>query len=681
MNDYSTGSGSQKLSLAPALLLCFALAAIECWWRLFVYRNSPVGVGYSLPILLVGWTRRRNLLWAACAVFAVMAAVKFTFNHQTSALPMYKQVISIIMVMVDLLVITAIVDMVVRRESDLFARTEKLHQREQELKMSNEGLLERQQTMDTLLELSRSLSVGQTRDDVTRAIAGTIRQLLGESTATAIWSRSGDKIEIMGWDGFGDGGPQVVSAAPAGSFAGLVLERNQPVAITNISQNPEIRTERTADGATLFQAMLGAPLRSGSDVEGALVIYSHLARAWTESDISLVESLGAQASVSIAATRLLERAENEHRELQTIVDAVPFGILRTNAAATRLICNPAASSMLGFPEIIEAEAKDWPQMTLIGNKGEIPGARSPLLRALRGEVMAATELTMRLENGETLSILCNAAPIRDGSGAICGGVCAFVDISVVKSLREELKKQGRNNDEAAYAKRRFLQAVSHDIRNPANAINLLVELLRKSASDPSQADEVPEILREIEQTSGSMVKLVTDALDLVRLDFGPVELHESEIELGIWMDEQCKQFAAQAARKNLAFACEVPDGSTRLRADKGKLSRTLGVLISNAIKFTDQGEVRIEASLLDDRTLRIDVSDTGVGIAPENLADIFNEYVQIKSPQRSKIGGTGLELAISRRMAGVMGGKLEVVSEPGKGSTFSLFLPSSKVIR
>jgi signal transduction histidine kinase len=125
----------------------------------------------------------------------------------------------------------------------------------------------------------------------------------------------------------------------------------------------------------------------------------------------------------------------------------------------------------------------------------------------------------------------------------------------------------------------------------------------------------------------------------------------------------------------------VPDGSTRLRADKGKLSRVLGVLISNAIKFTDQGEVRIETSLLDDRTLRIDVTDTGVGIAPENLADIFNEYVQIKSPQRSKIGGTGLGLAISRRLAGVMGGKLEVVSEPGKGSTFSLFLPSSKVIR
>jgi signal transduction histidine kinase len=680
MSDFSARSGSRQISLAPAILLCAILAGIEAWWRFVLYHHSPVGVGFSLPILIVGWTRRRGLLWGMCAIFACMTLIKFSLNHPTNPLPIYKQIAGVLMFLVDLLILTGIVDLALRREFSFLAGAEKLHNREQELKISNEGLLERQQTMDVLLKLSRSLTVGLSRDEMVSAIARTIRLLLGETVATAIWNRKDRLVEMLGHEGFGKSGPQTVTADLDASFAGLVIQKQQTLAIPNMSQQSEAKIERNGDGMA-FQAMLGAPLRSGSEVVGALVMYSPQSRSWTESDLSLVESLAAQASVSIAATRLLEQSENEHRELQTIVDAVPFGILRADARASKLTCNPAAAAMLGFPEVVEADSKDWPRMTLIGPKGEIPPGRTPLERALHGEVTAAMELDLRLGPSETMTILCNAAPIRDRSGAITGAISAFVDVSIVKSLRGEMVNRQRLSDAASLHRARFLQAVSHGIRTPANAVNLLTVLLRKTVAEPAQSDEVPEICRELEQCSTGMVNLVTDVIDLVRLDLGRVELNETEIELGLWIEEQCKQFSVKAREKGLRFTCDVREPGIRLRTDKIKLARVMNCLIGNAIRYTAKGEINVEADVLDDRTLRFDVSDTGIGIPPEKQQEIFDELVQIKSPERNKSSGTGLGLAISRRLLQLMGGRLDVASEPGKGSTFTFFLPSSKVIR
>jgi signal transduction histidine kinase len=366
--------------------------------------------------------------------------------------------------------------------------------------------------------------------------------------------------------------------------------------------------------------------------------------------------------------------------LQTIVDAVPFGILRTDAAASRLVCNPAAAAMLGFPEVVEADASQWPPMTLIGPKGEIPRGRDPLLRALRGEVTAAMELDIRLADGMVLTTLCNAAPIRDRGGRIAGAISAFVDISANRSLQQELERRRRQASDVSSRKGRFLAALAHDLRTPANAINLLAELLGKSAHDPTQADEIPEVAQELQRTSTSLVTLVTDSIELTRLDLGAVDLNEVEIELGPWLDEIARRFQPLAAEKDLQFACTTSSPKLRLRVDKIRLSRLLGILIDNAIKFTHKGEVSVEANLLDDRTLRFDVTDTGVGIPAENLNGLFDELVQLRSPQRAKTGGTGMGLPISKRLVELMGARLEISSEPDKGSTFSFTLPPVNVI-
>jgi signal transduction histidine kinase/uncharacterized membrane protein len=679
MNDRPVGSNWRQPSVGASVVVCAVLFVIVAWLRLYVFAHSSVGIGYGLPIVLVGWTRRPRFVWIMAGLFALMAATKFVLNFHVSETPMDQRIGGFFLLMLDMIVVAAIVNVVIHTEAVYNLRGEELHRREQELRMSNEGLVERQETTEVLLKLSRSLAVGQNRQDIFAAIAQTIHHLLGSSVSAAIWETRGPNIEMTAREGFTKGEPEITSAPPAGLFAGQIIGQQKTLGIESVSQRPEIKPERVRDGEA-FQAMLGAPLKSGANTIGALVIYSPQPRGWTESEVSVVESLAAQASVSLAATQLVEQLEDEHGELQTIVDAVPFGILRTDAAASRLVCNPAAAAMLGFPEVVEADASQWPPMTLIGPKGEIPRGRDPLLRALRGEVTAAMELDIRLADGMVLTTLCNAAPIRDRGGRIAGAISAFVDISANRSLQQELERRRRQASDVSSRKGRFLAALAHDLRTPANAINLLAELLGKSVHDPTQTDEIPEVAQELQRTSTSLVTLVTDSIELTRLDLGAVDLNEVEIELGPWLDEIARRFQPLAAEKKLQFNCTTSSPKLRLRVDKIRLSRLLGILIDNAIKFTQKGEVSVEANLLDNRSLRFDVTDTGVGIPAENMNGLFDELVQLRSPQRAKTGGTGMGLPISKRLVELMGAKLEISSEPDKGSTFSFTLPPVNVI-
>jgi PAS domain S-box-containing protein len=679
MSEFSEQPEVRRPPLWAALLLCAALILLLVWLRLVMFEHRAVGIGYALPIVLVGWTRRRSLIWGMCGVFLCMAVTKFWLNHDNPATTTPQKIIGFLMLSGDLLVVAGIVDLVIRREAILRWRGYELQRRSQELRVSNETLRERQDTLESLLKLSRTLIVGQNNSDIFAAIAGAIRSLLGDSIAVAMWEARGDKIEIIGHHGFGKSGPDVLSGTRSDLFAGLVMNQQKCLSVVNASLRPEMKPARGRDGET-FPAMLGTPLKSGSEIVGSLVLHSPQVRSWTESDIALLESLAAQASVSLAATKLVEQLENEQRYLQTVVDTVPFGIVRTDARATRLISNPAGAEMLGFPELIEGAKEGWPKAKLIGPAGEIAPGKDPLMRALRGEVTAATELEIQLPDGGKLTALCNAAPIRDRSGAISGAIGAFVDISKQKQLREELDQRRRDAEEASVRKSKFLAAVSHDIRNPANAISLLAELVRRLAEDPSQLSQIPEIARELERSAMSLVNLVTDILDLTRLELGRLEMHETEFEMGKWLTEECGPLQVLAANKHLEFVCNAPNSGIRLRGDRIKLTRVLGNLIGNAIKFTEQGRVVVEAGLLPDSRPRVSVTDTGIGIAAENLSKIFDEFAQLKSPERSKVSGSGLGLAISRRLIEAMSGKLDVVSEPGNGSTFSFTLPPTSVV-
>jgi signal transduction histidine kinase/ActR/RegA family two-component response regulator len=248
-------------------------------------------------------------------------------------------------------------------------------------------------------------------------------------------------------------------------------------------------------------------------------------------------------------------------------------------------------------------------------------------------------------------------------------------------LQEELDLRSRQAEETSRQKTRFLAAVSHDVRNPANAINLMAELIQRSGDDPRLTAEIPRLAESLRANTRLLVELVSDVLDLSRFDSGKIDLEISAFDPVELVQAEVRQYESLAANAGLSLVVEAnfPRG-LRLCTDRMKLARVVGNLVNNAIKFTEVGSVRTSLRQLDDGSLELSISDTGVGIAPEHLERIFDEFYQIQNPERDRNKGTGLGLAICKRLVDAIDGTLTVHSELGKGTTFTLKLPAKLVV-
>lgn len=240
---------------------------------------------------------------------------------------------------------------------------------------------------------------------------------------------------------------------------------------------------------------------------------------------------------------------------------------------------------------------------------------------------------------------------------------------------EELDRRRREAEEASGRKTRLLAAVSHDMRSPLNAINLTAEVIRLTGDDPALADKVPGLARRLQANASALGDLVSDLLDVTALEAGRVELHESEFSLDELVADECRRLLPLAQAKNLALTAEPGTAPVRITADRGKLTRVLSNLVTNAIKFTEAGGVTLTAGLTPDGDAAVRVRDTGVGIPAESLEHIFDEFARLDGPGHAPTKGWGLGLAICRRLIAAMGGTIAVESAPARGSVFTVRLP------
>ncbi len=244
-------------------------------------------------------------------------------------------------------------------------------------------------------------------------------------------------------------------------------------------------------------------------------------------------------------------------------------------------------------------------------------------------------------------------------------------------FRQELEIKRRDAEDAALQKSRFLAAVSHDVRTPANAISLLAELIDKCAYDPEKVVQVPALAKNLWNNARSLVDLVSDVLDLARLDSGRGDLHVTTFPLADLIQAEAAQARTLASEKTLAVDTEIPAGIPPVTTDRTKLARILSNLLSNAVKFTETGGIRIVCLREEDGGVKIHIKDTGIGIPAHSLSQIFDEFFQLRNPERDREKGSGLGLAICRRLAENLGCTIEVESLVGLGTTFTLHLPKS----
>jgi signal transduction histidine kinase len=707
---------SSKGSVRLGLVFAIAVAAIAVAADVATGNEFLVSILYFIPLVFIARLKNTTTLW----MFAVvMVALSFmTFRYGGSGAAMAAALVNRGLAAITILFTAGILDRQIRldlderEKSDLLGRrnreledaheeitareeeiarqneelqsqTEELERQAEELRLSNEDLAVREKTVEQLLELSRSLTPDLRRDEVMRKVCDSLG-VLTAGTAAAILERREGEMHVVCHAGFGD---EIEShrIPLQKAFGHLVLSAGQTGFLEDVTRRPDLTIVQPARGPRM-RSVLSTPIRIGHRAFGTVEVYGAAPQRWNEGQVSTIESVAAQLAISLQNFELMFAIDAERRKFEAAFRSVPIGLLLVpDPEGKEIRINPAGALLLGVSlddnlsprspvgaRILRGVFRD-------GKPVEI--ADLPTSRALRGEEVAGEELEQILPSGRHLNLMVGAAPFHDAEGKVTGAVAVFLDQTAHKSALRELELRRREAEEASVRKTRFLAAISHDIRTPANAINLATELLRRAADDPAFTSRIPEIAARLETNVKSMLSLVEDLLDLSRFDSGKSEIVESEFSLNELLEEEGQQFRPSATARSLELIVEPAPAPVWLHTDRVKLARVIGNLVENAIKFTLTGAVKLHAELgpENDRFVRIQVSDTGIGIAAEYLPRIFDEFLQLRNVARDPSRGSGLGLAICKRLVGLLGGEIDVTSELGKGTTFTVLLPASRL--
>ncbi len=360
-----------------------------------------------------------------------------------------------------------------------------------------------------------------------------------------------------------------------------------------------------------------------------------------------------------------KRALDEMRQMNmAIMNAMP-GISRLDRDGRYVDVNEAYAAMLGY-ELGDLIGTSWETTVHRDDRKLATEAYGQMLR--EGKV----ELESRAirKDGSIFHKQVLMVKIGDDGGKAAGHHCFMKDISDRKRALE-LQLEKKQAEVANQAKSEFLANMSHELRTPLNGVIGMTELLLGTNLDTMQRRYAG-----LAKASGdALLTLINDVLDLSKIEAGRMELESVEFELRYAVESVALQLGPTAENKNIELLCRInPIVPTAVRGDAGRLQQVIRNLVSNAIKFTEQGEVEIRVTT-DCRTdsevtARFCVTDTGVGIPVDRVQQIFESFSQADSSTTRKYGGTGLGLAISKQFAELMGGEIGVNSTEGQGSTF-----------
>jgi PAS domain S-box-containing protein len=394
---------------------------------------------------------------------------------------------------------------------------------------------------------------------------------------------------------------------------------------------------------------------------------------WVEGSPQLIyDSKGRPAGVvtqlrDITARKQAETAlaESEAR-YRLLADRATDIILQTDAEGVIRYISPACRRLGYAPEemigrqALEFIHEDDRHITVERLRGLFAG--TPQTESERREYRALPK-----DGGPSVWLEGNSSVVHDEAGRIVGAVSLLRDVTERRAFEDELHRKRAEAEAATIAKSEFLANMSHEIRTPLTGIMGFAGLLEDVGGLPPTARTFAS---RIATASRALLAVVNDILDFSKIEAGQIELHAEAFDPGAFVAETTELVMAQAQEKRLTLTTR-RDGDlpAAVSADAGRLRQVLLNLLTNAVKFTDAGGVTVTVSHAD-AVLRLEVADTGVGIAPDRTERLFQRFSQADGSINRQYGGTGLGLAICKSLTQVMGGQIGVASEPGRGSTF-----------
>jgi signal transduction histidine kinase len=378
-----------------------------------------------------------------------------------------------------------------------------------------------------------------------------------------------------------------------------------------------------------------------------------------------------------AREQLIEQAEAAHRRLITVVEQSPLAISIAEAPSGRLVlANREAESIFGaaLGSSVANVSGGWRGFHADGRP--LTTGEWPMERAIAGgQVIIGEVIEIERPDGARRRICVNSTPVRDPQGRVNAGVTIFWDVTEQHKAEQELRNARLVAEAASRAKSEFLAVMSHELRTPLSAIIGYEALLCDGITGPVNERQRTQLGR-IKASATYLLSLINEVLTLSRLEAGGEVAHPERIPLLAALRESVVLAESFAAGKGLTLRVVPPPDGCEVWADPTKLRQILLNLLTNAIKFTDSGSVVLESGECEE-TVEIVVRDTGIGIAPADHDRVFDTFWQVEQKSTRKVGGTGLGLSVSRRLAHLMHGDLTVASALGEGSSFTLRLPAA----
>jgi two-component system, sensor histidine kinase and response regulator len=329
----------------------------------------------------------------------------------------------------------------------------------------------------------------------------------------------------------------------------------------------------------------------------------------------------------------------------------------------------------GFTAITGYAVEDVIGMPLRRLEGEMP--EQSLMPRIMETVLTGqgfhSDAVNRRADGTLIELEWRIAPVRAGGQDISHLIAVLTDISHRKKAEEDIRRARDQALEASRLKSEFLATMSHEIRTPMNGIIGMTDLLLDTHLNPEQKD----FAGVVKDSAHSLLTIINDILDFSKIEAGKIQIESTEYGLVPVVEGVAELLAERAREKGLSMMTFVdPALPETLLGDPTRLRQVLTNLVGNAVKFTEHGEIVVRVSLAPDgREVSFEVRDTGIGIAPEVQARLFQSFTQADSSTTRKYGGTGLGLAIAKSLVELMGGWMKLESTPGVGSNFAFCLP------